>query len=77
MILFDFHPEAKGKTLSLKTRCKKVLISENKAIVEMTALSFGLLVADMSLLCNFTENTLIGHDKSLLYLQTNTSDYNQ
>lgn len=48
---------------------QKALISENKAIVVMTAFSFGLLVADMSLLCNFIQSTLIKHDKSLLYLE--------
>lgn len=45
---------------------QKVLISENKAVVVMTAFSFSLLVVDMSLLCNFIQNTLIKHNKSLL-----------
>lgn len=55
---------------------QKVLISENKAIVVMTAFSFGLLVADMSRLCNFIQNTLIKHDKSLLYLRRHAADDN-
>lgn len=53
MILFDFYPRAEGKTPVPDKEAQKMLISENKAIVMMTAFSVGILVAEMSLLCNF------------------------
>lgn len=49
-LIFIQRPKAKPVT---DKEVQKVLISENKAIAVMTAFSFGLLVADMSLLCNF------------------------